>query len=147
MPNIGTVLKTEIARLSRKEARREVESTKKASALHRRHIAELNRTVRKLAQEVASLKRRVGREGPGTDPSGAAAPRLRFVAKGFRAHRAKLGLSAADYGRLLGVSAQSVYNWERNAAVPRREQLERIAALRGIGKREANARLNGGAGA
>ena len=142
MPDIGAVMKAEISRLSRKEARRAVESSNKASAQHRRQIAELNRTVRQLAQEVARLRRNVGRDTPAA-PAGDDAPRLRFVAKGFRAHRAKLGLSAADYGRLLGVSAQSVYNWERSAAVPRREQLVRIAALRGIGKREAASRLNG----
>jgi transcriptional regulator with XRE-family HTH domain len=41
----------------------------------------------------------------------------------------------------MGVSAQSIYNWETGKAVPRRQQLEAIAALRGIGKREALSRL------
>ena len=47
-------------------------------------------------------------------------------------------LSAADFGKLLGVSAQSIYNWERESAYPRVEQIARLAAIRGIGKREAN---------
>ena len=42
---------------------------------------------------------------------------------------------------LLGVSAQTVYNWEAKKATPRAAQLEAIAALRGIGKREAQSRL------
>ena len=49
--------------------------------------------------------------------------------------------SAADFATLLGVSGQSVYKWEHGEARPRARQLEAIAALRGIGKREAAARL------
>jgi transcriptional regulator with XRE-family HTH domain len=44
-------------------------------------------------------------------------------------------------GRLLGVSAQTIYNWEHEVARPRTEQLGKLAALRGIGKREAGERL------
>ena len=57
-------------------------------------------------------------------------------------HRERLGLSADDFGKLLGVSAQSIYNWEHENARPRAEQLANVAALRGIGKREAKARLD-----
>ena len=67
---------------------------------------------------------------------------VRFVAKGLRSQRSRLGLSADGFGKLVGVSAQSIYNWERGTAYPRAQQLARIAALRGIGKREADARLN-----
>jgi DNA-binding transcriptional regulator YiaG len=66
----------------------------------------------------------------------------RFVAKGLVSLRKRLGLSASDLARLIGVSMQSVYNWERKKATPRREQVAAIAALRGIGKREALQRLD-----
>jgi DNA-binding transcriptional regulator YiaG len=52
-----------------------------------------------------------------------------------------MGLSAAEFAALIGVSGQSVYKWEHGEARPRARQLEAIAALRGIGKREAAARL------
>jgi transcriptional regulator with XRE-family HTH domain len=55
--------------------------------------------------------------------------------------RKRLGLSAADLGLLLGVSALSVYKWEQGKARPRAKYLEAIADLRGIGKREAAVRL------
>jgi DNA-binding transcriptional regulator YiaG len=51
-------------------------------------------------------------------------------------------LSAADFATLLGVSGQSVYKWEHGESRPRARQLEAIAAVRGIGKREAAARLD-----
>ena len=56
--------------------------------------------------------------------------------------RERLGLSAEDFGKLLGVSAQSIYNWEHEKARPRAEQLGKVATLRGIGKREAKVRLD-----
>ena len=65
----------------------------------------------------------------------------RFSAKGLRVHRERLGLSADDFGKLLGVSAQSIYNWEQEKARPRAELLAKVAALRGIGKRDAKSRL------
>jgi transcriptional regulator with XRE-family HTH domain len=54
----------------------------------------------------------------------------------------RLGLSAADLARLLGVSMQSVYNWEHKKATPRKEQVAAIAALRSVGKKEARQRLD-----
>lgn len=140
MPNIGAVLKAEIARLSRKEARNEVETTRKMSAQHRRYIATLKSEIARLDRQVSLLDRRVG-ELTKSVPAATTEKPLRFVAKGFRSQRERLGLSAAECARLIGVSAQTIYNWEHKVAVPRREQLVNIAALRGIGKREARARL------
>jgi transcriptional regulator with XRE-family HTH domain len=51
-------------------------------------------------------------------------------------------LSAAQLALLLGVSEQSIYNWETKKATPRKEQLAAIIAMRGIGKREAHERLD-----
>ena len=63
---------------------------------------------------------------------------------GLKTHRKKLGLSAKDYGKLLGVSSLTIYNWEGGKSKPRRSQLPRIVAVRGIGKREAMQRLGMG---
>jgi len=57
------------------------------------------------------------------------------------ANRKRLGLSAADFGLLVGTTGQSVYAWESGKVKPRPEALAAIAALRGIGKLEAEARL------
>jgi DNA-binding transcriptional regulator YiaG len=66
---------------------------------------------------------------------------LRFRASGLAGHRKRLGLSASDFGSLLGVSGQSVYKWEAGEVKPRRSQLQAIAAVRKLGRREAEARL------
>jgi DNA-binding transcriptional regulator YiaG len=140
MPNILPVLREEISRLSRKEIRSQVGATKDATTQHRRHIAALKRQVARLQQQVTLLSRKVF-DTPQAVSAVATPTRSRFIAKGLRSQRKHLGLSAADYGKLLGVSAQSIYKWERELASPRSEQLSRLAALRGIGKREAAERL------
>jgi len=61
---------------------------------------------------------------------------------GLKTHRAKLGLSAKAYGKLMGVLGLTIYNWEAGKSKPRRSQLPRIVSVRGIGKREALKRLN-----
>jgi len=135
MPNIGATLKQEITRLARREVRVQVQATKKASTQYRRHIAALRRQVTALERQLAILRRRGTTTAPAA--TGDAPQKIRFVAKGLKSQRARLGLSAADFGRLVGVSAQSIYNWEQGHATPRAGQLAVLAARRGIGKREA----------
>jgi DNA-binding transcriptional regulator YiaG len=138
MPNIGSVLKEEIVRLSRKEARKQIEPVRKSFNQQRTDIAKLKRDVSALRKQIV----------PATQQN-RPAEMVRFVAKGLKAQRMRLGLSAADYAKLVGVSGQTVYNWEQGAAKPRTEQRATLASLRGIGKRETQARLqklNGKAG-
>ncbi len=139
MPNLATLLKSEISRIARKEVRAETQAFKKASAQYRSDIAALKRriaglesTLKKL-DKTSSRSRKVAEE-PAQLP-------LRFRVDGFATLRKKLGLSAADMARLLGVSAQSVYHWESGKSKPRAGQLAAIAQVRKLGKREAAARL------
>ncbi|HEY3400312.1 MAG TPA: helix-turn-helix domain-containing protein [Geothrix sp.] len=140
MPNIASILKEEILRLARKEVRGELEGLRKASAQHRSDIAELKRRVASLEKQVSHVEKKASRK---VTPEAAMdeAGRVRFSAKGLATHRQRLGLSAAETGALLGVSAQSVYHWESGKSKPRQQQLAAIAALRKMGKRAAKAEL------
>ncbi len=140
MPNIATALKEEISRLARREIRRQTSVLKKASAQYRRDIAEMKRRIAEFQRKVSFLERQVQKE-LSTQPAEVDIGRVRFAAKGLRSHRQRLGLSAADYGALIGVTDQTIYNWEHEQARPRQEQLTRIAALRRMGKREARGLL------
>ncbi len=66
---------------------------------------------------------------------------LRFRAGGFATLRKKLGLSAEQMGKLINVSAQSVYHREAEKSRPRASQLPAIAAARKLNKKEAWAKL------
>jgi DNA-binding transcriptional regulator YiaG len=140
MPNIAAVLKDEISRIARKEIRSETTSLKKASSQYRRDIAELKRQLSNLQGKVSLLEKQVLRDVPSQVPE-ADATGVRFTAKGLRSQRKRLGLSAADYGKLVGVTAQTVYSWENEESRPRKKQLPVLASLRNMGKREVQARL------
>jgi DNA-binding transcriptional regulator YiaG len=140
MPNVAALLKQEITRLARKEIRGTALALKRSSAQHRHAIAALRRQIAELQRQLATLGRKLDK-GTGATQSAPEKPKVRFVARGLRSHRARLGLSAAEYGKLVGVSAQSIYNWEQGAARPRAAQLAALVALRGIGKRQAREKL------
>jgi len=137
MSNIASVLKEEIARVARKEVRRETASLKKASTTYRSEIAALKRRL----LEIERQARRVGRAGESAKPTAAnedsVSPGTRFSAKSMAAQRRRLGLSAAECGLLIGASSQSIYNWVEGKARPRAQHLPAIYALRNLGRRQA----------
>jgi len=140
VPNIANVLKEEITRVARKQNRADTSAMRKASTQYRRDIAELKRRVEALTKQVAYLERREGERVKQAAPEDLAVGK-RFSPRGLRTHRSKLGLSAAEYASLIGVSAQTVYNWERGTSKPRQQQLAALVEVRGLGKRDAEKRL------
>ena len=141
MPNIGTAIKEEIVRLARKEGRGQIDPTKKATTQLRHDVASLKRQVIQLERQVAILSRKMTGATPTKANVAANSKPTRFSAKGLQAQRSRIGLSQVDFGRLLGVSAQSIYNWESEKARPRPEQIAKLVALRSLGRREVAARL------
>lgn len=150
MPNLASVLKAEVARLARKELRDATDGLKKSVAAHRSEIAALKRRLQDLEKQLKVQSRAAAKARPTTPQSGKASAvesgaedvgGLRFRAAGMASNRKRLGLSAEDFGLLVGATGQSIYAWERGKSKPRTKSLAAIAALRGVGKREVNARL------
>jgi DNA-binding transcriptional regulator YiaG len=140
MPNLASVLKEEIIRLAKKEIKAQTEVLRRSSAQHRRDIAALKKQVATLERKVALLEKKTWAEPVKADAN-TDAGKTRYSPKGLASHRKKLGLSAADYAKLVGVSSLTIYNWEKETSRPRNEQLAKLAAVRRMGKREALARL------
>jgi DNA-binding transcriptional regulator YiaG len=138
MTTLATALKDEIRRLARKEIKAQTGRTTKAVAQYRRDIAQLKRQQRDLEKRLALQEsQRAEQPSSGARLNGDA----RFSARSVKAQRRRTGLSAADYAKLVGVSPLTIYNWENQKSRPRHEQLTALVALRGLGKREAQARL------
>jgi DNA-binding transcriptional regulator YiaG len=141
MANLTNVLNDQIRRLARREIKAQTKTTKRLTSQYRRDIAALKRQVAALQKTVTFLQRqekgRVAQQPAPAKP----AEGVRFRADGLKSHRARLGLSAAHYGRLVGASGLSVYHWESGKARPRKGQVAKLAAVRRIGKREALRRL------
>ncbi|XAL98426.1 helix-turn-helix transcriptional regulator [Phycisphaeraceae bacterium D3-23] len=152
MAKLAAVLNDEIRRLARKEIRDQVGKTIKQVTSQRKEIAELKRQQSAMQKRIDFLEKREKRrlEQPASvrvvadSRSGKAADdgtTARFSPKWLASHREKLDLSAADYALLVGCSPLSIYKWEKGENTPRAKQRENLAAIRGIGKREALRRL------
>jgi DNA-binding XRE family transcriptional regulator len=140
MPDIASVLKSEISRIARREVRRATSPAKKAQGSFRADIAALKRQVVALEAQLRRLeRRRVAAPAAERPDAGAAPPRL--SAKAIASLRRRLGLSAESFGRLIGTSGQSVYNWEAGKARPRGATVSKIASLKGASKRAVAAHL------
>ena len=142
MQTFAAALKDEIRRLARKEIRAQVSALKRAVGQFRHDIARIKR---QLAACQRQLDRREGTAGRGARESEshgvATQPRTRFSARSVRAQRKRLKLSAAEFGRLVGVSGQTIYQWEQGKSRPRKSQFAALVALRSMRRREALARL------
>lgn len=141
MSNLAATLKGEITRLARKEVRSAVDPLRKQIAAQRKDIAALKRERDELKRNVVRLRKATPAVQAEPEAEANGRPR-RFSADGLKSLRAKLGLSMVEMAKLVGVASQSIYNWEHERARPRQVQLERIAELRSIGKREARKRLD-----
>ncbi len=141
MPSdLSRALKEEIERVARKLIRSETRALKSAGARHRADIAELKRTVKTLEKKLALLEKQEKRRMTAR-PSLELAEGARFSPARLKRHRERLGLSAADYAILVGVHQITIYNWEQGKSRPRKEQLAALVAVRSLGKREAQMRL------
>jgi DNA-binding transcriptional regulator YiaG len=144
MPNIAQVFKEEIARIARKQMRAETAALKRAVARHRADIAALKRQVDAMKRQLTVAQKRAPTASAASAATAASPDNaMRFSAKGLASHRRRLGLSAAELGRLFGVSGQTIYLWETGRARPRPGHMPAIAALRSLGRRQAAAVLTG----
>ena len=122
---------------------------KGAARATRKPITNLRRDVAQLKREIAELKRLVRYLGRKTRPDPVPAsemqevPRLRPTSKAVLKLRRRLGLSQAEFARLAGVSALTVYNWEKAGGRIRMRgpALAGFARVRAMGKREARTAL------
>ena len=140
MANLASTLRDEISRLARKEIRTQVDPLKKTNAQLRRSVASLKSELADLQRTMRFLQTREKRrlEAP---PQPDDTKAVRFSPNWLKADRKRLGLSAEDYGRLVGVSSVTIYSWESGKSKPSAQRLAAWAEVRGIGKREARQRL------
>lgn len=138
MSNVMNVLKSEIVRLARKEAKRESAPARKLTAVQRGLIADLRRQISAMQKELSALKKTVSTSTKGmpakTQPEG----RFWITGKGVKALRKKLGLTQANLARLTGVSIATVVNWESvDGKIPlrRKDAAARLQEIRGMKKR------------
>lgn len=139
MPNLMKELKSEISRLARKEAKQVVAPVKKMSANYRGLIAGLRKQLDALQKEVATFKRAAPKAEKALASKTEHQGRFWITGKGVKALRKRMGLTQAQFGKLVGVSVPTIVNWEKveGKVNLRKAAAGRLQGLRGIGKRQA----------
>jgi DNA-binding transcriptional regulator YiaG len=151
MAEYQTAFKNEVSKLVRKEIKKPLAQLKadnvklkKNLAELRKEVAELKRASRSIAKEtkfVAQLReeKEASQESPVVD-------KMRIKGSMIRRLREKLSISQAELAALLGVTGQSIYQWERKQnEMLRRLRSDSKAALlevRKMGKKQVRAMLD-----
>lgn len=143
MSSLITSLKSEITRVARKELKGELQALRKTTTTHRSEIAALKRLIKTLATELKAIKRtdKTLNKTASSDQDSAKPTRIRFTAQRLFTQRTKLGLSKVEMAKLIGASSLSVHKWEAGTTQPRVAQMEKIASVMKMGKKEAQAAL------
>lgn len=139
MPNIAQLLKTEISRLARREIRaqitplqRQVSELRQTVNQQKKRLSQLEKDLNRSRRQLAAAK---GADAPAKEPA------VRLSPASIKRLRQRLKLSQKDMGRLLGVSINTIVQWEAGRSKPRQRYKDGIAELRRIGIREAKKRL------
>jgi DNA-binding transcriptional regulator YiaG len=134
--NYFAAFKESVRRLARKEIKQANAKLKRIVAQHRRDIAKLRREITAVRKQKSAPAGAIIKQASAGELEG-----VRFSAKSVASQRRRLGLSAAAFGKLVGVSGLTVYHWEHGKAKPRAAKLPGFIAIRSLGRREAEERL------
>ncbi|HNX25884.1 MAG TPA: helix-turn-helix domain-containing protein [Phycisphaerae bacterium] len=145
-----TSFRGEVSRLVRRELKKTFAQLKAENVKLKKHVADLrkkmaglqkaNRYIEKETKYVARLReeKEAASENPQID-------RMRIKGSAIRKLREKLGISQAELAALLGVTGQTIYQWERrqNESLRRLRNDSKIALLeiRKMGKKQVLAKL------
>lgn len=138
--DIKQAFSDEVRRLARKEIKSVVAPLQET-------ISSLKKLVAEQKKQIAALERRCP-ETSGDERSAIvdefeveSGKNVRINAAGIVRLRNKLGLTQAEFAKVVGVAMHTVSVWEQGRRVPRKSQKVRICALRKVGKRELKRRL------
>lgn len=143
--NIAQVLKSEISRISKHEAKLLSSPTRSTTIILKKNFADLKhrlaileKAMREHQKQLKSLVAAIPK--PVEQPEG----RAWITGKGVKTLRKKTGLTQSEFAKLTGVSKGCVVQWESKAGMLRLRDTTKkaIMAVRGIGKAEARKRQN-----
>jgi len=145
MSNIAKVLKAEIARISKREAKSATQGIGKSNTWLRKTVADLKKRLLLLEKDnkrLVAATKKYQVESP-EKPDQEEGKKARLTSRGIRSLRKKLRLSQLDFGKLLGTTPGAVYLWEKKeGALSLRDKTKAaIHSIRGLGAREAKENL------
>ncbi len=142
MPNFANVLKEEISRLARKEAKRTEKSLRDTVAFLRHSVLSQKKKIASLEKDIAVIMKKSGLSQAVEVSNPDEVEKSRFSPKLIARLRKKLDLSRSDMAALVGVNPNSIFLWEKGQTSPRFAAKARLLELRTLGKRGLKKRLD-----
>lgn len=144
MPNVAQVLKNEIQRVARKAAKTLVDPIKKENIALRKKISQLQKMVTKLQRGHKKVAKQVLPVACQTAEEKKVI-RVRPTSKSIANLRQKFGMTQGDFGKLLGVSNNTILKWEKTDGklTMRSASLEAYADIQKLGIKDAKEKLAG----
>jgi DNA-binding transcriptional regulator YiaG len=147
MPNIAKVLKDEIARIAKHEAKIAVSKPLKTGIANKKALVDIKRRLIQIEKSLTSIQKAMqscsSQAKAPVEPSG---KKEWLSGRGIKALRRKMRISQAQFAKLVGMNPIAVVRWEKQRGklvFKKSDTLGKILALRGIGVREAQERLKG----
>ena len=143
MSNLNKILNEKITLIAKRHARDAAAPNRKSAAAAKQTIVDLKKRVAVLETTLGDLVARLSRCEAVNPVFSKTNEKVRITAKGMRSLRKKLRLTGEEFGKLLGVSTVTVYQWERKNGPLRVRDATRSAILeiRDLGAREAKQQL------
>lgn len=140
MPNVAQVLKEEISRVAKKEARTLIQPLTK-------QIRDLKATVRDQKQQISQLEKKLSNK-PENVVDGQIVPEevdesanIRIPKGSIKKVRDRFNITQREMALLLNVSPLTISHWELDKSSPRGKNKIAFAELRSMGLMEVKARL------
>jgi DNA-binding transcriptional regulator YiaG len=146
MPNIAKVLKDEIARISKHEAKIAVSKPLKTGIANKKAMVDIKRRLIQIEKSLNGIQKAMqscSSQAPAIESEG---KKEWLSGRGIKALRRKMRVSQAQFAKLIGMNPIAVVRWEKQRGklvFKKSDTLGKILALRGVGVREAQDRLKG----
>lgn len=142
--NFEKSLRDEISRIVRKEVRSEIEPLRKIISQQRAEIARLKRehnSQQKVLKHVVVPTKKAAMEFASPEQDAENGIKRRFSPERLAAHRARLGLSADQYGLLIGLSGASIYKYEKGHVRPQPGTIGMLSQIRSMSDKAIQEKL------
>lgn len=142
MPNIASILKSEIQRLAKKEVKAATAPLHKTILSLRKELSALKKCQKATAKsaKVSTKSMTVAKEASSEEAKG---PRVRPTGKTIATLRQKFGMTQGDFGKLLDVSNATILKWEKTEGALNMRTASRQAfiSIQKLGAKAARAQL------
>lgn len=137
MGKIEAVLRSEIARLAKKEIRTACQPMAREVRRLKRTVREISKAVRSFVGVAKEVEARRAAERPTRLQAEPAEVEKARISGGLvKKLRKRLGLSQAELAKLMSVSSAAVAFWEQCRTRPTQEKKAGLVALRKLGRRD-----------